>query len=38
MNRLMGVHEKRLDIIYNDNLEFDQYSNYIFWNGTIIEP
>ena len=38
LNRLMDVHEKRLDIIYNDNLEFDQYSKYIFWNGTIIEP
>ena len=38
LNRLMVVHEKRLDIIYNDNLEFDQYSKYIFWNGTIIEP
>jgi len=38
LNRLMVVHEKRLDIIYNDNLEFDQYSKYIFWNGTIIDP
>ena len=38
LNRLMVVHEKRLDIIYNDNLEFDQYSKYIFWNGPIIEP
>lgn len=39
LNRLMDVHEKRLDIIYNDNLELDdQYSKYIFWNGTVIEP
>jgi len=39
LNRLMGVHEKRLDIIYNDNLELDDtYSKYIFWNGTVYEP
>ena len=39
LNRLMGVHEKRLDIIYDDNLELDDtYSKYIFWNGTVYEP
>ena len=39
LNRLMDVHDKRLDIIYNDNLELDDtYSKYVFWNGTVYEP
>ena len=39
LNRLMVMYEKRLDIIFDDNLELnDIYSRYIFWNGTIYEP
>ena len=39
LSRLMVIYEKRLDIIYDDNLELDGiYSKYIFWNGTIFEP
>jgi hypothetical protein len=39
LNRLMNKYDKDLDIIYDDNLEFDDtYVKYYFWNGTIIEP
>lgn len=39
LNSLMDNYEKNLDIIYNENLEFDKsYRKYFFWNGTILEP
>ena len=39
LNRLMDKYDKDVDIIYDDNLEFDgTYVKYYFWNGTIIEP
>ena len=38
LNRLMNKYDKDLDIIYDDNLEFDStHVKYYFWNGTVIE-
>jgi hypothetical protein len=39
LNRLMVEYDKNLDIIYDDNLEFDDtYGRYFIWNGTNLEP
>ena len=36
---LLEQYGKRLDVIYDDNLNLDEtYNTYIFWNGTIINP
>ena len=36
---LLEEYDKRLDVIYDDDLEFDDtYSRYIFWNSTIYIP
>ena len=36
---LLEQYGKRLDVIYDDNLNLDEtYNTYIFWNGTIISP
>ena len=36
---LLEQYGKRLDVIYDDNLNLDKtYNSYIFWNGTIISP
>ena len=36
---LLGEYGSKLDIIYDDGLKLDKtYKEYIFWNGTIIDP
>jgi hypothetical protein len=38
LGTLLEEYGTNLDIIYDDELEYDElYSKYIFWNGTIIE-
>ena len=39
IGRLIKQHETKLDVIYDDNLNFEKsYSLYIFWNGTTYSP
>jgi hypothetical protein len=38
LGTLLEEYENNLDIIYDDDLKFDEfYNKYVFWNGTIIE-